>query len=128
MFAITCRWIAVCFKPIRAFTRTETRFDGKCHSEIAFREMTLRIEKSQEQRLTIFTLSGSLDAEHVPELERLFGSPADYTKIMMDLQDLRFADRDAVRFFSKCEMAGLKLRNCPAYVREWMNRERDEYK
>ena len=90
--------------------------------------MTLKIEKSQEQRLTIFTLSGSLDAEHVPELERLLGSPEDYAKIMLDLRDLRFADRDAVRFLSKCEMAGLKLRNCPAYVREWMNRERNDDK
>lgn len=90
--------------------------------------MTLKIEKSKRRRLTIFALSGSLDAEHVPELERLFGSPADYAKIIMDLRDLRFADRDAVRFLLKCEMAGLKLRNCPAYVREWMNRERHGYK
>jgi len=45
----------------------------------------------------------------------------------MDLRDLRFADRDAVPFLSKCEVAGLKLRNCPAHVREWMNREKNEY-
>ena len=103
------------------------QFRGNVSFGLAFREMTLKIEKSHEQRLTIFTLSGTLDAEHVPELERLFGSPADYSQITMDLRDLRFAGRDAVRFLSKCETAGITLRNCPAYVREWMNREKDEY-
>lgn len=87
--------------------------------------MTLKIEKAQEQGLTIFTLSGSLDGEHIPELERLFGARPDYAKIIMDLRYLRFADHDAVRFLSKCKTAGLRLRNCPAYICEWMNREKE---
>ena len=36
---------------------------------------------------------------------------------------VRLADRDAVRFLRGCEADGMKLENCPAYLREWMDRE-----
>ena len=74
----------------------------------------------------MFALTGRLDMEHIPELERLFGTRTDYGKIIVDLKELRFADREAVRFLSSCEMAGLKIKNCPAYVREWIRGERSE--
>ncbi len=53
------------------------------------------------------------------------GNDADYRKIVLDLRDVRLADRDAVKFLRDCEAGGMKLENCPAYVREWMNREKD---
>jgi predicted metal-binding protein len=39
---------------------------------------------------------------------------------------VRLADRDAVRFLRGCEADGMKLENCPAYVREWMDTEKIE--
>ena len=85
--------------------------------------MTLRIERSARERFNIFTLSGRMDTEHVVELKELFDH--DYRNIILDLQDLRLADRDAVRFLKGCEKDGMKLQNCPEYVREWMDREKD---
>jgi anti-anti-sigma regulatory factor len=85
--------------------------------------MTLRIERSAQQRFTVFTLTGRMEAEHVRELKELFDS--DYRNIILDLRELRLADRDAVRFLKGCEGDGMKLQNCPAYVREWMDREKD---
>ena len=85
--------------------------------------MTLRIERSTLQKFTVFTLSGRMEAEHVPELEELFDR--DYRNIILDLRDVRLADRDAVMFLRVCEADGMKLENCPAYVREWMDREKD---
>jgi len=85
--------------------------------------MTLRIERSTWQRFTVFTLSGRMEAEHASELKELFDR--DYRKIILDLQDLRLADRDAVKFLRNCERDGMKLENCPAYVREWIDREED---
>ena len=64
-----------------------------------------------------------MEAEHVAELKQLFDR--DYRNIILDLRDLRLADRDAVRFLRSCEVDGMKLKNCPAYVREWMDREKD---
>jgi len=64
-----------------------------------------------------------MEAEHVVELKELFDG--DYRNIILDLRDVRLADRDAVRFLRGCEADGLKLENCPAYVREWIDREKD---
>jgi hypothetical protein len=85
--------------------------------------MTLRIERSARQRFTVFTPTGRMEAEHVAELKELFD--CDYRDIILDLRDLRLADRDAVRFLRRCEADGMKLENCPAYVREWIDREKD---
>jgi hypothetical protein len=85
--------------------------------------MTLRIAKSARQRFTVFALSGSMEAEHVAELTDLFDR--DNRDIILDLRDLRLADRDAVRFLTRCEADGMTLESCPAYVREWIDREKD---
>jgi hypothetical protein len=84
--------------------------------------MTLRIEKSARQRYTVFTLSGRLEGEQVAEVKGLFDH--DYKNVVLDLGDLRLADREAVRFLKGCEADGMKLENCPRYLRDWMNRER----
>ena len=85
--------------------------------------MTFRIERSERQGFTVFTLTGRIEAEQVAELKELFDT--DYRSIILDLQEVRLADRDAVRFLRGCEADGVKLENCPAYVREWMDREQD---
>ena len=38
---------------------------------------------------------------------------------------LQQANRDAVRFLARCEAAGTTLAHCPAYIREWIEREKD---
>jgi hypothetical protein len=85
--------------------------------------MTLRIERSVRQGFTVFTLSGHMKTEQVAELKELFDT--DYRSITLDLQEMRLVDRDAVKFLRSCERDGMKLVNCPEYVREWMDREED---
>lgn len=85
--------------------------------------MTLRIERSTRQGFTVFSLSGRIEAEQVEDLKELFDT--DYRSIILDLQEVRLADRDAVKFLKRCEADGMKLDNVPAYVREWMEREKD---
>jgi predicted metal-binding protein len=85
--------------------------------------MTLRIERSVRQGIMVFTLRGHMKAEEIAELKALFAT--DYRRIVLDLRDVRLADRDAVKFLRACQADGMKLENCPAYVREWMERERD---
>jgi predicted metal-binding protein len=85
--------------------------------------MTLRIERSVRQGFTVFTLSRRMKAEEVAELKALFD--VDYRTIVLDLRDVRLADRDVVKFLRDCEADGMKLENCPAYVREWIEREKD---
>ena len=71
----------------------------------------------------VFTLSGHMNGEAVAELKALFAT--DCRSIVLDLGDVRLADRDAVKFLRDCEAHGMKVENCPAYVREWMDREED---
>lgn len=71
----------------------------------------------------VFTLSGNMQAEEIAELKALFDG--DYRTIVLDLRDVRLADRNAVKFLRDCEADGIKLENCPAYVREWMEREKN---
>jgi len=39
-------------------------------------------------------------------------------------RETKLVDRDAIRFLLHCEADGMKLENCPVYVREWMAREK----
>jgi len=81
------------------------------------------MQAREGQGIMVFTLSGQMKAEEVAELKALFD--ADYRTIVLDLQDVRLADRDAMKFLRDCEADGMQLENCPEYVREWMEREND---
>jgi hypothetical protein len=85
--------------------------------------MTFRIERSERQGFTVFTLTGRIEAVQVRDLKELFDT--DYRSIILDLREMRLADRDAVKFLRSCEADGMKLENCPAYVREWIDREKN---
>jgi hypothetical protein len=83
----------------------------------------LKILRSSNGQV-IFALIRRMKAERVSELEELFKSEAGARPIVLDLKDLTLVDRDAVRFLERCEEDGIKLKNCPAYIREWITRER----
>src|SRR3984893_1921560 len=84
----------------------------------------LKIQRSSNGQI-IFTLIGRMKAERVAELKALFKSETGTQQIVLDLKDLTLVDRDSVRFIESCEADGIKIKNCPAYVREWMEREKD---
>jgi STAS domain len=83
----------------------------------------LRITRAANGEV-VFTLSGRIDAENVAELKALFQREANGRRIVLDLKDLTLVDRDAVGFLDRCEADSITLRNCPAYIREWITRER----
>jgi anti-anti-sigma regulatory factor len=78
------------------------------------------------ERQVIFTLSGRMNAEYVAELKALLISEPVPRQIVLDLKDLTLLDRDAVRLLKSCEAESIKLKNCPAYIREWITREGTE--
>src|ERR1700756_3362406 len=86
--------------------------------------MTLRIDISDEHDRVIFTLTGRIQAEQVAELQALVKSDLPDHRLVLDLKELKLVDRDAVRFLAKIEAQGGRLRNCSAFVREWISRER----
>jgi anti-anti-sigma regulatory factor len=72
----------------------------------------------------VFNLSGRMDEENVGELKSLLSKEATDIRTVLELKDLRLVDQEVVRFLRHCETEGIQLRNCPAYIREWINGER----
>lgn len=86
--------------------------------------MTLRIQRSASDGGVIFTLSGRIQVEDLPNLNDLFELEGPDQRIVLDLREVRLVDREAVKFLTQCEDAGAGLDNCPAYIREWIWKER----
>lgn len=82
----------------------------------------LRITRAANGEV-VFKLSGRMEAENIAELEALFSGEANGRRILLDLSDLMLVDHDVVSFLKRSEAGGMKLKNCPAYVREWMKQE-----
>jgi hypothetical protein len=72
----------------------------------------------------VLTVSGRLDAENLDELKTLMNLDANSRRIVLDLKDLTLVDQDAVSFLERCEADNITLKNCPAYIREWITGER----
>jgi anti-anti-sigma regulatory factor len=71
----------------------------------------------------MFTVSGRLEADNVSELAALFAAEPPGRTVVLDLKDVVLVDRDVVRFLRARQGEGVALRNCPAYIQEWIARE-----
>jgi hypothetical protein len=66
-----------------------------------------------------------MQVEHVDTLRESLGR--EKGGVAIDLKEVIIVDRDAVTLLALSEANGIKLRNCPAYLREWVARERVPY-
>lgn len=83
----------------------------------------LKIQRSSNGQVVI-KLSGRMNAENVGELETLVSEELKGRRIVLELKDLTLVDQDAVSFLKRCEANNITLKNCPAYIREWITRGR----
>ena len=82
--------------------------------------MTLRMEKVSTGREPGLLLAGRMRADELDSVSihiRAHGAK------WVDLEEVSLVDVESVRFLISCKVAGVELRQCPAYVREWMSRE-----
>ena len=84
----------------------------------------LKITRAANKEV-VFTVSGRLNAENLTELKMLLDSEAGGRRMTLDLRELTLVDYDAVSFLVRCEAANIQLKNCAAYIREWITRERE---
>jgi len=84
----------------------------------------LKIQRTSDRAADVLRVSGHLDAANVSELcEALDATPASIA-VVVDLTDLVLADREVVRLLREFEThERIVIRNCPAYIRTWMNGE-----
>jgi anti-anti-sigma regulatory factor len=83
----------------------------------------LKITRTANEEV-VLKLTGRMGAENVNELENLINAEASGRRVVLDLKDLRLVDQEVVSFLRRCEAGSIQLKNCPAYIREWIRRER----
>jgi hypothetical protein len=83
----------------------------------------LKIRRFVEGEFVVSALSGRIDDESLAQVESLVEE--ERQKVVLDLQEVNLVSREAVSFLAHFERGGGGLQNCPPYVREWINRERE---
>ena len=82
----------------------------------------LKIQRSANSRI-VFTVSGRIEADDVNDLRQLLDVEiAGQRHLVLDLRDVTLVNEGAVKFLADCEADRIKLVNCPAYIREWIER------
>ena len=83
--------------------------------------MTCRIDRLSIEQGVVLRISGRIAGE---DLEVLRTALEESRVVAIELAEVELVDRDAVEFLALSEANGIELRNCPAYIREWITRER----
>jgi hypothetical protein len=84
--------------------------------------MSCRIDRAVEGNLIVLSISGTITGQHVDTLRSVLQQESG--AVAIDLKNVSLVDGDGVQLLALSEDMGMELRNCPAYVREWVTRER----
>jgi hypothetical protein len=84
--------------------------------------VTLKIETTPGERYTTIKLVGRIQSEHLSELKAQMDTVA--TGIVLDLGEVSLVNLDVVQFLGSCELQGIQLLNPSAYIRKWIDGER----
>jgi len=83
----------------------------------------LRIERSANGQV-VFTLSGRMQTEDIEQFQQLLVVETPGEPLMFNLRYVTLVNQDAVTFLADCEVNGIKLENCPLYIRNWIDQEK----
>lgn len=83
--------------------------------------MTCRIDRLPIEHGVVLHISGRITGE---DLDVLRTALEEDRVVAVDLTEVELVDRDAVRLLACIEGNGIELTHCPAYIREWVTRER----
>ena len=71
----------------------------------------------------VLRVSGRITGDHVKTLRALLEQ--ENIALTLDLKEVRLVDGEAVRLLALHESKGVRIDNCPLYIREWIRRERE---
>ena len=84
--------------------------------------MTCKIERfASGDSKVVLRVCGRIQVEHMGTIEELIGDKCQ--GVILDLTEVMLVDRDVVSFLAACERKGVELRNCPAFLQEWIAKE-----
>ncbi len=74
----------------------------------------------------MFRVSGRIDGGYVELLQELAENEKTARgRLALDLTEVTVVSLEAIRALTVAEANGIELRNCPAYIREWISRVRE---
>ena len=88
--------------------------------------MVFRVQRASIDDTIVLALSGDIVVDHAADLQALIDAER-YPQLVLDLTEAAVVDRAGVQLLARCESAGATLTNCPAYVRQWIERERTAF-
>jgi hypothetical protein len=89
--------------------------------------MTFRIDRFvSEGDAIVFRVSGRMQIECVDTIKELIEEET--AKLALDLSEVTLANRDAATFLAVCELKGIELRNCPPFLRGWVDEEQARFR
>jgi anti-anti-sigma regulatory factor len=83
-----------------------------------------KVQKAEDSGRVVLLVSGRIAGENLRELKEVFSAETENQYFVLDVSEVRLVDQDSVEFLSRCEANGAELRNCPPYIREWIERDR----
>jgi anti-anti-sigma regulatory factor len=83
----------------------------------------VKITRVTEAGSTRVIVGGRIGAPQLPDLRRFLETES-ARDVVLDLTEVSLVDGEVVQFLLRCEVQGIGLVGCPAYIREWMVRER----
>lgn len=86
--------------------------------------MTCRIDRLAVEQGVGLHVSGRISGG---DLEILRTALGEGPVVAIDLAEIELVDRDAVMFLAAAEDLGIALTRCPAFIREWIARERGRH-
>lgn len=105
------------------FVRNDFRHRQGREERHSSNPMTCRIDRvvSKDNRV-ILHISGQITGQDV-DIVRAALEQED-KKVAVDLKEVLLVDGEAVKLLALYEITGVQLRNAPAYIREWVAREK----
>jgi hypothetical protein len=119
-----CRDLDNCRKVVIAVPKNR-HFVGAARAALLLHhvaKMFLRIVTEADDEKIVLRLIGRMESEHVRDLEDRLEDET--RRIVLDLNEIKLVNQAAVRFLRLSEDKGIELRNCPAYIREWIRCDR----
>jgi hypothetical protein len=83
----------------------------------------IRIERAANGEV-VFTLSGRMQTEDIEQFQQLLAAETPGRPLIFNLRYVTLVNQDAITFLAHCEAKGIKLEDCPLYIRNWIDQEK----
>jgi anti-anti-sigma regulatory factor len=83
-----------------------------------------RVDETETNEGVTLTFAGVLNARAAGETANAMGGPLrENRRLTLDLRQLRYADREGIRFLAAAMGNGVHLSGVPRYIRAWLSQE-----